>query len=287
MSYWRPDSLREALRIAGDGARIAAGCTDLLPATQRQRVDAANAPPILDITAISELAGVWAGADGLRIGATTRWTAILKADLPPACAALRQAAAEIGSIQIQNAGTIAGNLCNASPAADGAPPLLVLDAAIEIQSADGGRALPLSAFLTGPRRTALRQGEIVTAILLPGAALAGRSCFLKLGARRHLVISIVMGAARLAERDGVVTDAAIAIGACSAVAQRIGDAERALIGAPVDERLASRPADGDFDAALAPIGDIRGDAAYRLEAARTLARRAVATLVRPKVADAT
>ena len=134
---------------------------------------------------------------GLRIAACTTWSEIRDAALPPACDALRAAAAEVGGRQIQNAGTIGGNLCNASPAADGVPPLLALDAAVELASAAGTRRLPLAAFLLGPRRTDRRPGEILTAVLLPEAALAGRSVFLKLGARRHLVISIAMVAVRL------------------------------------------------------------------------------------------
>mgnify|MGYP002628800313 FL=1 len=275
MSYWRPTSLRDALDIASDGARIAAGCTDLFPATERQRLDDDGERPVLDITAIPEIDGIQRTDEGLRIGAATRWTAILKAPLPHACQALQEAAAEVGSVQIQNAGTIGGNLCNASPAADGAPPLLILDAAVELRSATGARTLPLGAFLTGPRQTALAPGEIMTAVLLPNAALAGRSRFLKLGARKHLVISIVMTAARIASRDGRVVEAAIAVGACSAVAQRIPAAEQALRGASLDGGLSLIPEDADFDRALAPITDIRGDAAYRMAAARVLARRAI------------
>ena len=214
----------------------------------------------------------------LRIGACTPWAAIRDAALPPACDALRAAAAEVGGRQIQTAGTIGGNLCNASPAADGVPPLLALDAEVELAAATGRRRLPLAAFLRDVRLTARRPDEILTAVLLPEAALAGRSAFLKLGARAYLVISIAMVAVRLAVADGRVTAAALAVGACGPVATRLPAIEARLIGAPADARLADRIATAEVAAALRPIDDIRATAAYRAEAAAELLRRAVSSL---------
>jgi CO/xanthine dehydrogenase FAD-binding subunit len=276
MLYERPDTLPEALAVLAAAPRtVLAGGTDLYPATARQTLDGA----VLDITGIADIAGIARTRDGLRIGACTSWAEIRDAALPPACDALRAAAAEVGGRQIQNAGTIGGNLCNASPAADGVPPLLALDAEVELASAAGARRLPLAAFLTGPRRTARRPGEILTAVLLPEAALAGRSAFLKLGARRYLVISIAMVAARLAVAGGRVEAAALAVGACGPVAVRLPAVEAALIGAPADAGLAGRIDPAPVAAALAPIDDVRAGAAYRAEAAAELLRRAVARLV--------
>lgn len=271
-AYYRPSTLEAACAVLAQGAhRIAAGCTDLFPATERKELPG----PILDISAIKGLRGIRRDAWGLRIGATTTWTDLLHADLPPALRGLKQAAAEVGGIQIQNRGTLAGNLCNASPAADGVPPLLTLDAAVEIADARGTHSLPLAAFLTGPRRTALTPDQIVTAILIPEAALQGEANFTKLGARKYLVISIAMAAARLVITDGIVTEAALAVGACGPVATRITAAERALIGHPPDP---GRIRDDDVAAALAPIEDIRADAAYRAGSAGTLLRRCVDAL---------
>ena len=155
-------------------------------------------------------------------------------------------------MQIQNAGTLAGNLCNASPAADGVPALLVLDAEVELASAAGTRRLALADFILGNRKTARRPGELVTAVRIPKASAAGRSHFVKLGARRYLVISIVMAAARLAvDEAGLVSEAAIAVGACSAVAQRLPALEAALLGEPADATLAERVEAGHL-AGLAP-----------------------------------
>jgi CO/xanthine dehydrogenase FAD-binding subunit len=276
MSYIRPGALADALARLADGTHsVLAGGTDLYPAA----VGGALPGALLDITAIRELAGITRTPDGLRIGATTTWSAIAAASLPPACDGLRAAAREVGGVQIQNAGTIAGNLCNASPAADGVPPLLTLDAEVELASAAGARRLPLARFLTGPRRTDRRADELLTAVRIPAGALSGRATFRKLGARRHLVISIAMVAARLDIADGAIRAAALAVGACGPVATRLPTVEAALAGAPATPDVAARIDPAAVAAALAPIDDIRADARYRADAAAELLRRAVAELL--------
>ena len=264
--YARPTELSDALTTLARGAKVLAGGTDLYPAQ-------AVVGDLLDITGIAALRGI-TRANGLRIGGAVTWSEIAEADLPPACAALQVAARAVGGRQIQNAGTIAGNLCNASPAADGVPPLLVLGAEVELASLRGVRRMALADFLLGPRRTAALPDEILVAVHVPEAALAGRSVFLKLGARAYLVISIASVAVRLVVAEGVVIGAALAVGACSAVPQRLGLVEAALIGARVD-LLAERVRAGDVAAALRPIDDVRATAGYRLEAAAELVTRAV------------
>ena len=277
MLYDRPDTLPAALAILAREPRVVlAGGTDLYPATE-----AATLPgPVLDIGGLGGLDGIAHGPDGIRIGARTRWATIRDAALPPAFDALRLAAAEVGGTQIQNAGTLGGNLCNASPAADGVPPLLALDAEVELASASGTRRLPLAAFLHGPRRTARRPDELVTAVIIPADATQGRSTFLKLGARRYLVISIAMVAARIVTVDGRVTAAALAVGACGPVATRLPAVEAALVGHPPDP---SRIDPAAVAAALAPIDDHRAPAAYR---ARGRHRTAAPRRRRPRRAAA-
>ncbi|MDP3196766.1 xanthine dehydrogenase family protein subunit M [Tabrizicola sp.] len=271
--YARPQTLTEALRLlAGGEARLLAGGTDLYPGA-----GARLAGPVIDLATVAGLAGVQSGP-GLRIGAATTWTMLAEASLPPALRALQQAAKQVGGRQVQNTGTIGGNICNASPAADGVPPLLALGAKVELASTSGTRRLALMDFLRGPRRTALGQGEVLTAILIPDSGLQGRSAFVKLGARSHLVISIVMVAARLVVRAGRVTEAAVAVGSCAPVAVRLPAVEAALRDAPVSE-VADRIRAEDVTAALAPIDDVRATAAYRREAAVELVRRAVAEAV--------
>jgi CO/xanthine dehydrogenase FAD-binding subunit len=272
MLYDRPATLPDALAIlAGAPRTVLAGGTDLYPATTAPALEG----PVLDITGLGELRGIRRDGEGFRIGACTTWAEVRGAPLPPAFDALRAAAAEVGGRQIQNAGTVAGNLCNASPAADGVPPLLALDAEVELASAGGRRRLPLAAFLRGPRVTDRRPDELMTAVLVPPGAVRGRSAFLKVGARRYLVISIVMVAARLVINDGLVREAALALGACGPVATRLPACERRLAGAPASS-VAERIFPAEVAAELRPISDVRADAEYRIEAAVTLLRRAVA-----------
>lgn len=274
IAYHRPDTLTDALAILADSPMtLAAGCTDLFAATEAQELPG----PVLDLTAIADLRGVTATVDGWRIGATTTWSDIIAADLPPAFDMLKQAAAEVGSVQIQNAGTIAGNLCNASPAADGVPPLLALDASVELMSATGQRQVPLDAFLTGVRRTVLQADEIVSAVLISQVATQGSSLFQKLGARKYLVISIAMVAVRLVQEQGRVREIAISVGSCSAVAMRLTALETRLTGLLVSQ-LTAEINESELASVLSPITDVRGDAAYRITAATELLRRTIADL---------
>lgn len=272
--YARPETLPDALALLAPGGwQVLAGGTDIYPALSGQGMSR----PVLDISVLPGLRGVAPLADGLRIGACSTWAEIARAPLPPALHALQQAALEVGGRQIQNAGTIGGNLCNASPAADGVPPLLVLEAQVELASSRGVRRMALADFITGPRQTRLAVDEMLVAVLIPSEALAGRSRFLKLGARAYLVISIAMVAARLVVTRGHVTAAALAVGSCSAVARRVPQIEALLIGAPVAQ-VAARITDAAVAAALAPMDDLRATAAYRETAAAELLRRAVADL---------
>ena len=273
-AYARPRRIDEALAIlARGGLTILAGGTDFYPS----RVDTAPRDDVLDLTALTDLRGIEERPAEWRFGATTTWTEVIEAKLPPLFDGLKLAAREVGGMQIQNSGTVAGNICNASPAADGVPALLVLDAQVEVASTRGRRKLPLDQFILGPRRTALRSGELVTAILVPNPAHPARSDFLKLGARKYLVISIAMVACVLEVRDGTVRAARIAVGSCSPVAKRLPELEQALAGKPFDRNLAelARPAHLHR---LSPIDDVRASAAYRKEAALTLIRRSLERL---------
>ena len=269
--YRQPARLEEALEALARPCTVLAGGTDFYPARVGRPID----EDILDISRIKTLAGISSTAAGWRLGATTTWSEILAADLPPLFDGLKQAAREVGGRQIQNAGTLAGNLCNASPAADGVPPLLALGAELELASRDNVRRLPLSEFIIGNRRTRLSPGELVVAIHVPRLATFARSSFLKIGARRYLVISIVMAAATLEIAHDRVRAARVAVGACSAVARRLPMLEAALSGASIDARLAERVGPAHL-APLTPLDDVRGSAAYRLDAAVTLLRRLLA-----------
>jgi CO/xanthine dehydrogenase FAD-binding subunit len=271
LRYAKPTSVEDALALLGETPwRILAGGTDFYPALGAKPLR----ENVLDINGLEDLRGISETPDHIVIGARTSWSDVARHPLPRSFDALKQAAREVGSIQIQNAGTVAGNLCNASPAADGVPALMILDAEVELRSIQGRRWLPLQDFVLGNRRTALRQDELLTAVRMPKAAAAGGSAFFKLGARRYLVISIAMAAARISVEAEVVKSAAVAIGACSAVAMRLEKLEAALIGQPADASTAGLVAPEYFEA-LTPIDDVRGSAAYRHEAAREIAVRAI------------
>ncbi len=317
MGYLRPRTLDDALAALASGPRvILAGGTDHFPA----RMGIARPEDILDITALPGLRAIETRSDGWWIPCGATWTDVTEAGLPDACNGLVSAAHRIGGRQVQNTGTLVGNLCNASPAADGIPCLMAMDATVELASARGWRALPIEEFLLGARRTARQPDEMVLGIALPSRhpasttpftqqveaatrllppppcgegegtrhrdrardAMAAkaplpstlRSSFLKLGARKYLVISIAMVAVSAHIDNGRITAIRIAIGACGPSAQRLPALEASLIG--------QNPAIPDIDpthfAALAPIDDIRAPAAYRREAAVELTRRAVMAL---------
>ena len=264
-----PHSLEAALEQLAEGPLLPiAGGTDIYPS----RVGRSGHAAVLDIGMLEELRGITID-DEVRFGALTTWSDIVRTDLPSELRGLQQASLEVGSIQIQNLGTIAGNLVNASPAADGVPPLLATDARVELRSVHGTRELPLSEFITGYRSTARRPDELVTAITVPGSARGHASSFMKLGARRYLVISIASVAAVIAPPvDGRLTEVAIAVGSCSPVARRMHAAESALTGHD-PEGLADVLADVTLE--LDPIDDVRAPSEYRIEAVRVLIRRAI------------
>lgn len=271
-SYLRPSSLDEALAaLARTRYLVLAGGTDLFPAHVEQPLQ----DDVLDLSAIAALRGIVVEAGSVRIGATTTWSDIVRTALPPALHGLQAAAREVGGVQIQNAGTVAGNLCNASPAADGVPALLALDAQVELASRTGQRLVPLERFITGVRTTARAADELVTAILLPARSLRARSDFRKLGARRYLVISVAMVAVVLdVDAQGSIDYAGVAVGACSPVARRLPALEAKLRGRRRDAQLCDLVTHDDLRP-LAPIDDVRATAAYRNDAALELVRRAL------------
>ncbi|HET9852879.1 MAG TPA: FAD binding domain-containing protein [Candidatus Limnocylindrales bacterium] len=285
-AYLRPTLLHEALGALAGGAPsgatwvVLAGATDYYPA----RVGHVPDEDVLDVTALAGLRGIEMVEGGWRIGALTTWTDLAEAQLPPLFDGLRAAALAVGGLQIQARATVAGNVCNASPAADGVPNLLAMDAAVELASARGLRRVPVGQFVVGNRRTVRAPDELVTAIHvpapLPGATV--RATFEKLGSRAYLVISIAMVAA-IAEvdGDGRIARARVAVGACSEVAQRLARLESALVGQLAAE-VAAAPADfvrPDHLADLRPIDDVRGTAEYRRGAALELVRRALAEVL--------
>jgi CO/xanthine dehydrogenase FAD-binding subunit len=271
-SYLRPTRLADALTARSQaGATIIAGGTDLYPA----HVGKPLPSRLIDVTAIEEMRGIAVSAEEIRFGGAVTWTEIVEADLPPAFRALKEAARQIGSLQVQNRASLAGNLCNASPAADGAPPLLALEAEVELASSREVRRMPLEQFLMSYRRTALRADEILTAVIASTPNAAAKSAFVKLGARKYLVISIVMAAALVCrDASGRIAQANVAVGSASERAVRLRRLEGDLLGL-ARGRAPSAVLRAEHFEHLSPIDDVRAGAHYRFEAARHLVAMAL------------
>jgi len=270
--YFRPNTLTEAVQVlANTSGQILAGGTDVFPSLG----DAPLTGTVVDISALRELRGISEDDQYFRIGGLTTWTDITLKRLPRCFDGLKAAAYEIGGVQIQNRGTVAGNLCNASPAADGVPPLLALDAVVELVSQTGTRQLPLADFIVGNRKTLRQPGEILSQVLVPRSIENAASTFLKLGARDYLVISIAMVAVVLQkDRPGFITDARVSVGSCSAVAKRLPELERVLIGASAGPGLGMLVSDEHVED-LSPITDVRAPDDYRRYAAQVGGHRAI------------
>ena len=272
MNYFQPNDLNSALDVLQNNSdlTIAAGCTDLFPITNNMSLD----KNILDITNIKSIKGFQFNSKETKIGSATTWTDIINENLPSCYDMLKACAKEVGSIQIQNLGTIGGNICNASPAADSIPCLLALDAKLELSSANNQRIIPIDEFILGSRKTKLEQGEILTSIIIPKEKENGSSSFRKIGARKYLVISISMVACRILISNNIIEDISISVGSCSEVAKRIFSIERQLIKKDINEDIFNQV---DFSQLkeISPITDIRSTHVYRLKASQSLIKDVV------------
>ena len=275
--YFRPRTLEEAVHaLAESRGTILSGGTDFFPSLGDRTVTT----PIVDISAVTELKGIHSSNDTICIGGRTTWNEILEAPLPRGFDGLKRAAREVGSVQIQNVATVAGNLCNASPAADGIPALLALDAEVTLASVAGVRRMPLANFVLGNRRTMKRSDEILSAVTVSRRLENSLSTFLKLGSRRYLVISIAMVAANLVlDERGKIAEALLAVGACSVSALRLRGLEQCLSGVTGEPGI-GRLVKQEHLEELSPINDIRATAAYRKEVAQVLVARALEACVK-------
>ena len=176
--YFRPTEIPDALEaLARQPLMVVAGGTDFYPARVGKPLD----EDILDVSALFGLKQIQETKQDFRIGARVTWTDVIRTDLPAYFDGLKQAAVTVGGVQTQNAGTLCGNICNASPAADSVPNLLALNAQVELSSTSGIRTLPLDEFILGNRQTARRPEELVTGLVIPKPSGQARSSFEKLG----------------------------------------------------------------------------------------------------------
>lgn len=275
-AYHQPASLAEAVALGaryGDDARFLAGGTDLIIQMRRGRLAPGQVVSLRRVPGLDAIA-----ADGaVRLGSLVTHRAVERSPhFQGPLRALVEGAEVIGGHQIRNAGTVGGNVVNASPAADLVPVLLVLDAEVTCVGVAGERTLPLAGFLTGPGRTARRPDEVVTGVRFPPPGPGTATAFLKAGRRRAMEIAVACVAVRLTlDADGRCRAAAIALGAVAPTAIRVPEAEAALVGRPLGAEALGE-AGRAAAAACRPIDDVRASARYRRRLVETLVPRALA-----------
>lgn len=258
------DDAFSLLESAGPGGKIIAGGTDLVLGLKKQTTTAKtiiSLHTLTDLETVKELDGT------ICIGALAKHADLAKNPiLEKKVHILCQAVGLIGSWQIRNAGTIGGNLCNASPAADGAPPLLVLDASLLLAGKTGIRTVPISSFFTGPGKTVLAENEILKEIHIPSPSSLSAGCYLKLRRRKAVDISIA-GVAFQAQMDPegrIIEKCGIALSGVAPTPIRVPDAEQMLLGLTPKEVKTKIEACAETCANAAnPIDDIRASADYK------------------------
>jgi carbon-monoxide dehydrogenase medium subunit len=273
--YFEPKDLREACRLLdayrGEAA-ILAGGTDLLV---KIKEDILEPRYVINIKRIPGLSYISSHKEGLKIGALTLFrdlssSEIIKNEFP----ALHLAAQKMGSVLIRNLATLGGNLCQSSPSADSAPPLLAYGAKVKLTSSRGERLIPLEEFFLGPGKNARSEDEVLTEVQVPTPHAQSKSNFIKLSRRKGTDLSIVNVAALLTPDSSanICGDIRIVLGAVAPVPMRAKQAEKVLIGRKMDS-TAIREAALTAQKEVSPISDVRASAEYRLEMVRVLTEK--------------
>jgi carbon-monoxide dehydrogenase medium subunit len=287
MQFLSPTSVEDAARMlaAQQGTcHVLAGGTDLLV---RMRSGMTEPDAVMDIKRIHDLRRITREDGGFRIGAAVSSAEMAEdAELSETWPGVVEAAGLIGSTQIQGRATIAGNLCNASPAADSVPALVAANALARTVSADGGRDIPVEQIPTGPGKTALKAGEFIASIFLPARPDRSSDAYLRFIPRTEMDIAVVgCGVSLTLDDKGLCTAARVALGAVAPTVILVPEAAEALIGTPVDEAAVARLAAICSDAAR-PISDKRGTVEFRKHIAGVLARRS-AEIARARAGEKT
>jgi carbon-monoxide dehydrogenase medium subunit len=275
VDYVAPTTVDEAATALAShpDARVFAGATDLIPQIRSGRPE----PGLLvDLKRIDRLTMVTETDAGWTIGAATPTShltenAAFSAQFP----GLSEAAGLIGSDQIQNRSSLGGNLCNASPAADSVPAMLVNQARAVVATSNGTRTVDVDHVATGPGRTSLEPGEFIVEFEVDKPPPHTGDAYLRMIPRTEMDIAVVGAGARITiDADGNCTDARVALGAVAPTARRVSDAEAALVGNPINDETLAAVAEAASQA-CDPIDDKRGTIAYRKQVAGVLAKRAV------------
>jgi carbon-monoxide dehydrogenase medium subunit len=265
------DDCLKALAQGGPESRLLAGGTDLLPQLKNGLLKPGR---VIDLSGVARLRAIEQGnGQGLRIGcAVTARTLELDRAVRTSYLSLAESGALVGSVQVRNLATLGGNICNAAPSADMAPPLLALDAEAVIVGPKGERRVPIATFFTGVRRTVLAPDELLTELVVPDPGPQSGGHYLRHTPRRELDIAVVGVASQLTLANGVCTKARIALAAVAPVPLHATAAEQSLEGQAVTPERIARAADLAVEAAR-PISDQRGSAEFRRHLVRVLTRR--------------
>ncbi len=278
--YSAPETIDEAvslLKAAGGSARPLAGGTDLVVQMKERATRFPYPATIVSLDRVSELRGVdFSETDGLRVGAGATMTNVAS---HPAVreryAALAEGAGVVGSLQTMNMATIGGNVCNAAPSADTAPPLLVYEAAAVIVGPDGRRTLPIAEFFRGPGETALAPDELLAELRLPVPPSGTGAAFQRNTPRKQMDIAVVGVAVALTLSGDTIERARVALGAVAPTPLRATGAEAALQGQTADEETFARAAEAAVQDS-SPITDIRASAEYRRHLVKVMTTRLLA-----------
>jgi carbon-monoxide dehydrogenase medium subunit len=271
--YYSPESLDEALSLLAEleNATPVIGGTDLMIAMR----NGVSVPShVVDLNEIPELNYVKEEEGIIRIGATATHSQVANSPLVAGIHSLVDSVSRIGSPQIRNRGTITGNICNASPAADSAPPLLVHMAEVEIQSLDGKRVIPIADLFAGSKINSLKPGELLIEIRIPVPPAGSASSFKRIGRRKAFTLSVVSAAAYIQMEGETCTDAKVAFGSVAITPIRVPEAENLLTGSKLDEETINAASKAVYEA-VKPITDVRGTAEYRKDMCPVLMRRAI------------
>jgi aerobic carbon-monoxide dehydrogenase medium subunit len=268
-------ALDDALTILGergDEVTVLAGGTDVVVALLAGDL---SSRALLHVRRIPELHGIEAAERTLIGAATTHWSLATDPHICAEHAAVAEAALTVGGRQTQNVGTIAGNIVNASPAADLVPALLVADGRVHLSSSGGDRELPLGEFIVDRKRTAREPGELVVGVDLERPSGSTGEAYVKLGRRSAMEVALVGAAARLTlADDGAIATARLALCSVGPVPFRVDEAERALVGRQPSPELFDE-AGAAAEAEARPIDDVRSPADYRRRVVPHLVRRAL------------
>jgi carbon-monoxide dehydrogenase medium subunit len=279
--YYEPQQLEEAFSLLdryGDDAAVLAGGTDLVPLMKERAV---QPKCVINIKRIKDLEFIKSG-EALEIGPLTTIGAIEKsAILRKKCPLLSYVAGRMAYVQVRNIGTIGGNICNASPAADFAPSLLVLDAAVEISSINGKRSVSIRDFFLGPAKTILGKNEMVTGLHLPGVSVGSVYAFKKVASRtsKGLAVASVAVTSSIDHNSGIIRAASIAVGSMGPTPLRCTKTEKMLFGEKVSQKILEITSE-EIAKETKPISDIRGTKQYRIQLIKAITREALMGIYR-------